>query len=55
MKTIMESNSLGVKCPDVLDLWDYEKNKGICPQDMALHTKKKVWWKCDRGHNWQSR
>ena len=50
----MFSNSLVNKCPDVLQLWDYDKNKGVCPQDVSLHTKKKVWWKCDRGHTWQS-
>lgn len=54
MKPIMYMNSLVVKCPDVLDLWDYEKNEGVSPQEISLHTKKKVWWKCDKGHNWQS-
>ena len=54
MKTIMLSNSLVVKCPDALQLWDYEKNSGICPQDVSLHTKQKLWWKCHKGHSWQS-
>lgn len=54
MKTIMLSNRLEVKCPDILALWDYEKNAGISPGDVSLHTKKKVWWKCDQGHSWQS-
>ena len=54
MKTIMLSNSLVVKCPDIVDLWDHEKNQGISPQDISLHAKKKVWWKCDKGHSWQT-
>ena len=54
MKTIMISNSLVAKCPDVLELWNYEKNEGMHPQDVSLHAKKKVWWKCERGHEWQS-
>ena len=54
MKSITASNSLEVKCPDILDLWDYEKNKGINPQDVSVHSKIKVWWKCDRGHSWRA-
>ena len=54
MKTIKDSNSLAEKCPDILDLWDYEKNAGISLQEVSLHTKKKVWWKCKNGHEWQS-
>jgi hypothetical protein len=54
MKTIMLSNRLEVKCTDILALWDYEKNEGISPGDVSLHTKKKVWWKCDKGHSWQA-
>ena len=54
METLLSSNSLATKCPDVLNLWDYEKNKDICPEDVSIHAKKIVWWKCDRGHGWQS-
>ena len=54
MKPILYANSLVVKCPDILDLWDYEKNEGVCPQEISLHTKRKVWWKCDKGHSWQA-
>ena len=54
MKTILLSNSLVEKCPEILKLWDYEKNKDIQPQDVSIHHKKIIWWKCDRGHSWQS-
>lgn len=54
MNTNSFSNSLAEKCPDILNLWDYEKNKDICPQDVSIHAKKIVWWKCDRGHSWTS-
>ena len=54
MNTNSLSNSLAEKCPDILNLWDYEKNKEINPQDVSVHAKKIVWWKCDRGHSWQS-
>ncbi|MBQ2256957.1 MAG: zinc-ribbon domain-containing protein [Clostridia bacterium] len=54
MKTIMFANSLVEKCPDVLALWDYEKNKDMRPQDVSIHHKKKVWWRCEKGHGWQA-
>lgn len=54
MKPILFSNNLAEKCPDVLALWDYDKNQGVSPQETSVHAKKKVWWKCDKGHSWQS-
>lgn len=54
MKTIKFSNTLAEKCPDILDLWDYEKNEGLCPENVSVHAKKKVWWRCECGHSWQS-
>ena len=54
MKTINSSNSLVEKRPDILYLWDYEKNAGISPQDISIHHKKILWWKCECGHSWQA-
>ena len=54
MKTIKDSNSLEVKRPDILDLWDYEKNAGISPQDISIRHKIILWWKCEKGHSWQA-
>ena len=38
--------------PELLDDWDYIKNKGKLPQDYTYGSKKKVWWKCRKGHSW---
>ena len=54
MKTIKGSNSLEVKRPDLLDLWDYEKNAWISPQDISIHHKILLWWKCEKEHSWQA-
>ena len=34
--------------------WDWEKNDliNIYPDKTALHSNKKVWWKCEKGHSW---
>lgn len=54
MKTSKFSVSLTERCPNVLSFWDYEKNKDICPQDISIHSKRKVWWKCEKGHGWKA-
>ena len=28
---------------------------GLTPVDVKPNSDKKVWWKCSRGHEWQTR
>ncbi len=41
--------------PDLLEEWDYEKNKGLNPTDFYRSSQKEVWWICkvDPRHKWQ--
>ena len=39
---------------DLLHEWNYDKNVGIQPNSVMKGTNKKVWWKCDYGHEWQT-
>ena len=34
--------------------WHYEKNKEIDINNITSGSSKKVWWKCDKGHEWQA-
>ncbi|MBR4868719.1 MAG: zinc-ribbon domain-containing protein [Clostridia bacterium] len=34
--------------------WNYEKNNGLTPSDVMPNSKKKVWWKCNCGNEWQA-
>ena len=47
-------NDLATLCPDLIKEWDFEKNLGVLPQDLAVKSGKKVWWKCSEGHEWQA-
>ena len=41
----------------LLDEWDYEKNEselGLSPKDVARGSSKKVWWKCEKGHEYEA-
>ena len=40
--------------PTIAKEWDYEKNDGLTPMDVMPNSGKKVWWKCCKGHRWQS-
>lgn len=33
--------------------WDYSKND-VGPSDVSYSSRRKVWWKCSKGHNWES-
>lgn len=41
--------------PYLLVQWDRDLNKDISPQQTTVHSHKKVWWKCDKGHSYQMR
>lgn len=34
--------------------WNYEKNNGLTPADVMPSSHKKVWWRCSKGHEWQT-
>ncbi len=38
----------------LLDEWDYEKNKTITPKAINHSSSMPVWWKCEKGHSWQT-
>ncbi|MBE5820162.1 MAG: hypothetical protein E7310_05060 [Clostridiales bacterium] len=53
-KAIKGLNDLASKRPDLLLQWNYEKNEGIYPDEISFKSHKKVWWKCEKGHEWES-
>lgn len=46
-------NDLQTVYPEIVQYWDSEKN-GITPDQVLAGSHKKVWWKCEKGHSWQS-
>ena len=42
--------------PRLLAEWDFGKNDGLGfkPDCVASKSDKKVWWRCQKGHSWQS-
>lgn len=52
-KILKGYNDLTTTNPKLAKEWNYEKNI-IKPNEVMNFTKRKVWWKCDKGHEWQA-
>ena len=53
-KILKGYNDLATTHPEFLKEWNYEKNKDIQPDAIFAGANKKVWWKCEKGHEWQA-
>ena len=40
--------------PVILAQWHPTKNRGLRPELMRQGSERKVWWRCDAGHEWES-
>ena len=47
--------NLKVKFPGVAKQWHPTKNGDLKPEDMNRRTGKKIWWLCEKGHEWEER
>lgn len=39
---------------DLLVQWNNSKNGDLTPADVSFGSQKKIWWRCEHGHEWQS-
>ena len=47
-------NDLATLSPDVAAQWHPERNGNLTPQMVGKGSSKKVWWRCEKGHEWQA-
>ncbi|MFQ9422805.1 MAG: zinc-ribbon domain-containing protein [Christensenellaceae bacterium] len=40
--------------PNIAQEWNYDKNGTLTPDKIRFDSKKKVWWRCALGHEWQA-
>ena len=52
-KIIKGYNDLATINPELAKEWNYEKNGKLKPDMITANSNKKVWWKCEKGHEWQ--
>jgi len=48
-------NNLKTLRPGIAKEWSYEKNDKLKPKDVVPGSGIKVWWKCTKGHEWETR
>lgn len=55
-KLLKGYNDFATKYPQLLKEWNYEVNNKleIRPDEIIMGGKVKVWWKCEKGHEWES-
>ena len=37
---------------ELLGQWDQERNAPLTPETISYGSKRKVWWRCSKGHEW---
>jgi len=48
------ANNFAAAFPELLVEWHQERNRDLSPHDLFPHSGKKVWWKCQQGHEWEA-
>ena len=43
-------NDLATKYPNIAKEWHPTKNGNLTPKDVIATTHRKVWWQCEKGH-----
>lgn len=51
---IAQRKENSIKDPVLLSEWNYERNGDLLPDMVTPMSSKKVWWKCEKGHEWES-
>ena len=47
-------SDLAVRYPALAAQWHPEKNGDLTPQQVTPGSHRKVWWRCERGHEWRA-
>ena len=54
-RTVLKGeNDLASLFPDLARQWHPEKNRPLTPSEVTPNSNRKVWWRCDHGHEWQT-
>lgn len=53
-KYIRGKNDLLTLCSGIAAQWHPVKNGDLKPRDVSSQSNQKVWWKCEKGHEWRT-
>ena len=49
-----EETSLAAEYPSIAKEWDAAKNVPLLPTQVISGTRRKVWWRCEKGHSYRA-
>lgn len=47
-------NDLASQKPTIASQWNNQKNINLKPDEVTVGSGKRVWWICEKGHEWQA-
>lgn len=53
-KRAYDGNSLQTLYPEIAKEWHPSKNRELTPSEITTGTHTKIWWLCDKGHEWST-
>jgi DNA-directed RNA polymerase subunit RPC12/RpoP len=53
-RRVTKDNCLKTKNPSIARQWHPVKNGDLTPEDVTPGSHKKIWWVCEKGHEWQA-
>ena len=53
-KVLPGVNDLSSENPELAIEWHPTKNGNLTPCDVTAHSGRRVWWRCSKGHEWQT-
>lgn len=53
-KRASKENCLQALNPQLARQWNPSRNAPLSPKDVTPYSRKRVWWICDKGHEWET-
>jgi len=53
-KLLTGYNDLATRFPDIAAQWHPTRNADLVPAQVSKGSGKKVWWRCEEGHEWEA-
>lgn len=53
-KSLHSNKMLSDVFPALAAEWNLKRNGSLSPDEVAIDSNKKVWWHCEKGHEWQA-
>ena len=54
MPKLSETYNLHAVHPEIASEWHPSKNDNLKPNELTPGSKRKIWWQCKNGHEWQA-